>query len=178
MYRRAFEQVEGADEEVEAALELLAHSVRNQMQNVLPEYVRSLDSNPDEARRFFAPALEAHPDLSPTEAVYRHYQTQGYELSRYTDLEKRKMKRELKAAQQAGEEPKVRELESALGVKTESDPEQTLSTSVVKLRRDLAKVERVLPEAIENLSDEVRKEVRSAAEELVDRAKHIVQETL
>lgn len=175
MYARAGEQVGGDQDVVEGALGRLASNVRDQMANVLPEFLRTLDEDRDTAEKFFGKALEANPELSASEAVYQQYAHAGYELPRHTLIEKRRMRRQLKAAETNGDPTTALELKQALGV-APSDPDATLSTDVSKLRRSLAGPAKHL-DALETASPELKAEVRETAKEARALAEQIIEAT-
>lgn len=62
----------------------LRKTLSNRMNRVLVEYLRGLDHDRAEAGRHFGEALVAHPELTPTEAVYAAYADAGITLPRST----------------------------------------------------------------------------------------------
>ncbi|MFE9335286.1 hypothetical protein [Streptomyces sp. NPDC007063] len=166
--------------DVEDAVDSLMRSVQFQMSDILVTFLRSLDDDRETAERHFPSALERFPDLSPTEAVYAEYERVSQPLPRVSEIEKRRLRRQLERARKDGDEARTAELESALGGGSGSapgDPEETLSTDMTRLHRILAATaDRV--DVLESASDETKRRVREIAEESVDLAKKILPHTL
>lgn len=175
---------ESPDEDHEAtadAVESMMRSVQSQMSDVLVGFLRSLDEDRELAAKYFPAALEASPELSPTEAVYAFYDELGQALPRQGYFEKRRLKRALERARRDGDERRVSELEAELGEprqRPELSSEETLSLAVTQLRKELVWTDNALA-ALPGVSDEkVRLEVRKAAEELADKARSLVAATM
>ncbi|MEU9388682.1 hypothetical protein AB0D86_01615 [Streptomyces sp. NPDC048324] len=125
---------EGTDETADIIREAIGDikkDVRNAMTDVVVGYVRSLDTTPEDPeelkvveaeRAKFKKALEAHPDLKPSEAIYKHYEDAGKALPTQTRAEIAKANREKKAL----ERKKVEEAVKA-GELSEEEAAATLS---------------------------------------------------
>lgn len=86
------------------AVKKLMRSVQYQMSQVVVDYVRSLDSNPDEAAKF-RQATEAFSDATPSEAVFSFYninrQSQA-EIAAQREADKRALAEGARAAIESG----------------------------------------------------------------------------
>ncbi|MFI6861308.1 hypothetical protein ACIBKZ_15635 [Streptomyces sp. NPDC050421] len=77
--RASGDLLNGALEGVEKTFEndklfkAMQRSKQNAMSDTLVQYVRALDNSPEEFGKYFGKIAEAHPDLSPTEAVFTFY---------------------------------------------------------------------------------------------------------
>ncbi|MFF4531453.1 hypothetical protein ACFY1P_19555 [Streptomyces sp. NPDC001407] len=119
---------EGTDDTadiIRGAIGDIKKDVRNAMTDVVVSYVRALDQDTPETleeRKRFAKAIEAHPDLKPSEAIFKHYEDAGKALPTQTRAEIAKANREKKAL----ERKKVEEAVKA-GELSEEEAEATLS---------------------------------------------------
>ncbi|QMU72127.1 hypothetical protein [Streptacidiphilus sp. P02-A3a] len=73
MFISALEQSEDRSEDTRTAYEKLQKAVQNVIPDVLVDYVRALDHSPEEVEEHFAAAVAAHPDLTPSEAVFTYH---------------------------------------------------------------------------------------------------------
>lgn len=86
------------------AVKKLMRSVQYQMSQVIVDYVRALDSNPDEAAKF-EKATEAFPDASPSAAVFSFYKMKDQsqaEIAAEREAEKRALANGARAAIESG----------------------------------------------------------------------------
>ncbi|MBB1251852.1 hypothetical protein [Streptomyces alkaliterrae] len=105
---------EGTDETADIIREAIGDikkDVRNAMTDVVVGYVRALDQETPETleeRKRFAKALDAYPDLKPSEAVFKHYEEAGKALPKQTRAEIAKATREKKALERKKVEDAVK----------------------------------------------------------------------
>lgn len=120
----------------DAAIKSLMRAVNFQMSDVVVGYVRALDNSPEELGPF-AKVLEAHPNLSPSEAVRAFYK-----ISDKSEIEKARERRELASAAAAASDTEGEgDGEKGSGDAVQSDAEKLIAlldkcekfmTSVVK----------------------------------------------
>lgn len=168
-------------EDVADAMESMMRSVQSQMSDVLVSLLRSLDDDPGKAKELFPVVFADNPEGSPTEAVYAYYEEAGQPLPRVGQFEKRRLKRALARAQRDGDSKRAAELEKQLGEATkrpELGPEETLSTAVAALRKEITWADNVLTALGEVRDETARREARRTAEELADKARAIVNATM
>jgi hypothetical protein len=91
----------------------LKKGAQNRMSDVIVDFLRTLDEQPEFAREFFPAAIEKHADKTPTEAVYAFYEEHGTTLPR---------KGRTELAREAARE-KAKELEAAKADKAEGEGE-------------------------------------------------------
>ncbi|WP_461005538.1 hypothetical protein [Streptomyces capparidis] len=125
---------EGTDENADIIREAIGDikkDVRNAMTDVLVGYVRSLDTTPDDPeelkvveaeRARFKKALEAFPDMKPSDAINAYYEKAGKALPTQTRAEIARANREKKAL----ERKKIEEAVAAGEISPE-EAEATLS---------------------------------------------------
>lgn len=165
MYDRAREVLAAESGDAEHAKSLVTKfgtAVRNQMSDVLRGYIRALDENPEEFREFYGPVAQAHPELSPSDAVFEFYGIP--KLS----------KRELMNQRNAEKAAKLRELEAAAS-EGDSEAEQAaeelkVQTVHEKIASDLQRGEAAVKSALaaaKELSDEEKQAVKAKIMELV-----------
>jgi hypothetical protein len=146
--------------ETEDALAKLQRAVQSQRSDVRAKYLRELDENADEAKRF-AKALESKPaDVPVSQFIADAYGTQlkGHgELAR----ERYQLKKE-------GKRP---ELEAA----EDTTPDERIQTIVKKLKSDVAKTS---VDDFEAATDETKTAVRAELEELYEAVKKMLAATL
>ncbi|MFI9206183.1 hypothetical protein [Streptomyces sp. NPDC053048] len=116
---------EGEDEAadaIRAEIGSIKKSYRNAIKDVRANYLKSLDHSPEEAKKYEY-ALEAHPDLKPSEAVAQFH---GYELRTRAEIAKADRERkalEKKKVEEAVEAGELSEAEAAEAL-SEGDAEE------------------------------------------------------
>ncbi|MDJ0462000.1 hypothetical protein [Streptomyces sp. H27-C3] len=135
---------EGTNESADIIREAIGDikkDVRNAMGDVVVGYVRSLDTTPEDPeelkvveaeRAKFKKALDANPDLKPSEAIYKHYEKAGKALPSQTRAEIAKANREKKAL----EAKKIKDAVDA-GELSEEEAEAALSGAAEKSPKEL-----------------------------------------
>ena len=137
MYARAAEDVREDDEDRVAAHRSVSKAVRNRMSDVLVTYLRALDDNRSEAQNYFGRALATYPDDSPTEAVYKLYESEGFKLPRRSRTEAQSALNRARAAQFSNATPATLDDEYA-----ELDRVRSTFTGVVSRASSLTARER------------------------------------
>lgn len=137
MYAQAAKDVSEDDEDRIAAHRSVAKAVRNRMSDVLVTYLRALDDNHSEAQNYFGRALASYPDESPTEAVYKLYEAEGFKLPRRSRTEAQSALNRQRAALVSPSTPATLDDEYA-----ELDRVQTTFTGVVSRASSLTAKER------------------------------------
>jgi hypothetical protein len=149
------------DYDTKEALDKLQRSVQSQRSDVRAKYLRELDENPAEQKRY-AKALEAKPEgVTVSEFIADLYGTQlkGHgELAR----ERYQLKKELGA-----DAPKAIELDTT--------PDERVQSFVKRVRTDFVKA---TPEDFEAASDETKQSVRDDLMELRDAVNAMIKATL
>jgi tetratricopeptide (TPR) repeat protein len=149
------------DYDTKEALDKLQRSVQSQRSDVRAKYLRELDENADEQKRY-AKALEAKPDdVSVSEFIADLYGTQlkGHgELAR----ERYQLKKELGA-----DAPKA--------IEADTTPDERVQSFVKRVRTDFVKAS---PEDFEAASDETKQSVRDELMELRDAVNAMIKATL
>jgi hypothetical protein len=172
LYERAGEGFE-RDYDTEEALKKLQRAVQHQRSDVRAQYLRTLDTDETEQKRFAA-LLEAKPeDVSVAKFVADSYGTQ---LKGHGELQ-----RELYHAKKAltggegtaegGEETEEQTEETT----EETSPDTRVRSLVRKLKTDVKKAK---PEDFESASDETKEAVRAELEELYAAVKAMITATL
>jgi hypothetical protein len=113
IYDTAAKGLEADDVLAKSAHASLKKGAQNRMSDVLVEFLRTLDEQPEFAREFFPAAIEKHADKKPTEAVYAFYEENGTTLPR---------KGRTELAREAARE-KAKELEAAKADKDNGEGE-------------------------------------------------------
>jgi Resolvase, N terminal domain len=158
------------------AVKKLMRAVQYQMSDVVVQYVRALDENPDEAAKF-AKAAEANPELSTADAVFDFYglnrESQG-EIAAKREAEKRAL---IAGVQQAiGSVSKEGEGDGeGDGAAAEANPDEyakALSHKFAKLARG------VNVQLIEAASADTKEEVRGDLEAQLAIIKNLIAATL
>ncbi|MDX2590976.1 hypothetical protein PV343_01380 [Streptomyces sp. WI03-4A] len=138
--REALAKESGDAEHAKALVGKIQTAVNNQMSDVLVGYVRALDENPDEFNTHFGKIAEAHPELSPAEAVFTFY-----------DIP-RKSKREIMAERQRAKADKLKELEAKAeeGDEQAAEAAEELKTATVqeKVAGDVQAADKALRRAL------------------------------
>jgi hypothetical protein len=137
----------------------LAKAVRNRMSDVIVDYLRSLDENPD-AFPAMDKARAAFPKLSPTEAVYALYEREGTSLPRKgrTELAREDARRKAEI---------LKQLQAGTYKEDEAEDAQE------ELEKDLAALERVergflvQAERAATLTPEARGQVKARINEII-----------
>lgn len=162
IYAKAGEGFE-KDYDNEEALAKLQRSVQSHRSDVRAQYLRNLENDPDEQKRY-AKALETKPDdVTVSEFIADLYGTQlkGHgELNR----ERYQQRKEL-----GDPNPKRHELEA------ESTPDERVQSFVKRVRTDFVKA---TPEDFEAASDETKESIRTELEELYEAIKKMIAATL
>lgn len=142
----------------------LSQAVRNQMSDVLVGYIRELDteSGKEEFETHYAKVREAHPELTPSEAVFKFYGINP--ISR----------RELAAQRAAAKSAKIAELEAKAKEGDEEAAEQVeeLKTATVQERilADVQRAESAIKAAVKaasELSDDDKNALKAKMAELM-----------
>jgi hypothetical protein len=161
---------EGDADHAKSLVDKFSQSVRNQFSDVLVGYVRQLDdpSSADEVKELYGPVLAAHPELTPSEAVFTFY-----DIPRLS-------KRELMAENQRAKNAKLKELEAKAeeGDSEAAEKVEEIKTATVQERiaADIQSAERSLTAAVKaarELSDEDRAALKAKMMELVALAAQI-----
>lgn len=161
---------EGDADHAKALVEKFSQSVRNQFSDVLVSYVRELDkeSAADEVKALYGKVLEAHPDMTPSEAVFTYY-----EIPRLS-------KRELMAENQRAKSAKLKELEAKAeeGDAEAAETVEKLKTATVheRIAADWQAAEKALTAAVKaakELSDDDKAALKAKFMELVALAAQI-----
>jgi hypothetical protein len=149
------------DYDTKEALDKLQRSVQSQRSDVRAKYLRELDENPAEQKRY-AKALEAKPEgVTVSEFIADLYGTQlkGHgELAR----ERYQLKKELGA-----DAPKA--------IEADTTPDERVQSFVKRVRTDFVKA---TPEDFEAASDETKQSVRDDLMELRDAVNAMIKATL
>lgn len=165
MFQRAGE-IAGVENNLESqdALKRIIKSVQNKQGDARTRYVRALDDSPEEAA-LFAKALEAHPDASPSDAVFEFHN-----VDRETRMEKRKAL--LEAGQKAIADGEDSEDES--GSEGDGSAEADAFEGALKVATAAKKaVNKFRKTPLEGLSEEQREQLEAQAKELEDAAREI-----
>jgi hypothetical protein len=135
---------------------------------VRAKYLRSLDQDADEQKRF-AKALEAKPeDVSVSQFIADLYGTQ---LKGHGELQRERY--QAKQAITSGGEADAEESEEE--PEEETTPDERVRSLVQKLKRDVAKAK---PEEFESASEDTKEAVRAELEELFTAVKAMITATL
>jgi tetratricopeptide (TPR) repeat protein len=167
LYAKAGEGFE-RDYDTEEALNKLQRAVQHQRSDVRAKYLRSLDTDPEEQKRY-AKALEAKPEDVPVSKFIADLY--GTQLKGHGELQRERYR--AKAALTAGE-PVPEEIEAP-----EETPEETpdvrVRSFVQKMKRDVSKAK---PEDFESASEETKDAIRAELEELYAAVKAMITATL
>lgn len=158
-YELANTQLERTEESAES-LDKFMWAVQRVSSDVLVERLKSLTEA--DFAKYFPTLVGKYPGLSPTEAVYTHYESIGRALPRKG---RKQLDRERKAANK-------RALESGQPLE-DTNPEQTLSVSVARLQKSLSEAEKALP-ALETMSEDIKGKIRKDAEHAEQTARKII----
>jgi hypothetical protein len=152
----------GDTEHAKALVRKLSQAVRNQMSDVLVGYVKELDTASEEWAEHYGAVAKAHPELTPSEAVFKFYDINP--VSR----------RELAAQRQAERSTKLAELEAAAksGDAEAAEEAEELKAKTVQERiaGDIQTAEKALKAAVKaaaELSDEDKNALKAKAAELL-----------
>lgn len=162
------------------AVKKLMRAVQYQMSQVVVDYVRALDSNPEEAAKF-AKATEANPDTSPSDAVFSFYginRESQAELAAKREADKRALAAGARAAIENGDEGEGEGEGEGGGngeAATEIDPD-TYAKAVTDKFAKLSKAVNV--HLIEAASDDTKEEVRGDLEAQLGILKSLIAATL
>jgi hypothetical protein len=172
LYEKAGEGFE-RNYDTEEALKKLQRAVQHQRSDVRAQYLRTLDTDETEQKRFAA-LLEGKPeDVSVAEFVADSYGTQ---LKGHGELQ-----RELYHAKKAltsggaGTPEETEETEENEETTEAESPDVRVRSFVQKLKRDVVKAK---PEDFEHASDETKEAVRAELEELYAAVKAMITATL
>jgi hypothetical protein len=170
LYNKAGEGFEH-NYDTEEALKKLQRAVQHQRSDVRAQYLRSLDTDPEERERF-AKMLEAKPeDVTPAQFIADSY---GTALKGHGELQRERYqtRKELGSGNGEGESIVLPDE----GADTEPvDPDEKVRTFVQKLKKDVVKA---TPEDFESASDETKEAVRAELEELYAAVKAMITATL
>jgi tetratricopeptide (TPR) repeat protein len=166
LYNKAGEGFEH-NYDTEEALNKLQRAVQHQRSDVRAKYLRSLDQDQDEQKRF-AKALEAKPeDVSVSQFIADLY---GTALKGHGEIQRERY--QAKQAITSGGEgaPEATEEETE-----ETTPDVRVRSFVQKMKRDVSKAK---PEDFEHASEETKEAVRAELEVLYAAVKKMITATL
>jgi tetratricopeptide (TPR) repeat protein len=167
LYNKAGEGFERSYD-TEEALKKLQRAVQHQRSDVRAQYLRSLDQDQDEQKRF-AKALEAKPeDVSVSQFIADLY---GTALKGHGEIQRERY--QAKQAITSGGEADAEESEEE--PEEETTPDERVRSLVQKLKRDVAKAK---PEEFESASEDTKEAVRAELEELFTAVKAMITATL
>jgi hypothetical protein len=149
----------------EQALDRLRRSVQSHRSDVRAKYLRELENDPDEQKRY-AKALEAKPDdVSVSQYIADLY---GAQLKGHGELnrERYQQRKEL-----GDPNPMRHEIESGADL----TPDERVQSFVKRVRTDFVKA---TPEDFEAASDETKEAIRTDLEELYEAIKKMIAATL
>jgi tetratricopeptide (TPR) repeat protein len=173
LYAKAGEGFE-QDYDTEEALKKLQRAVQHQRSDVRAQYLRSLDSDTDEQKRY-AKALEGKPeDVSVSQFIADAYGTQ---LKGHGELQRElyHAKKALSAGNGNGESIVLPDEETEGEAAEAETPDVRVRSLVRKLKTDVKKAK---PEDFESASDETKEAVRAELEELYAAVKAMITATL
>ncbi|MFC9739166.1 hypothetical protein ACFVKC_14770 [Streptomyces noursei] len=168
---------EGEDEAadaIRAEIGSIRTSYRNAIRDVRARYLKTLDHSPEEAEKYKY-ALEANPELSPSEAVAKFH---GYETRTRAEIAKeaRDRKKALEAKKDAGEELSDEETsELAADGKPEATPSEKAKAEAKKLKRSAKALN---AEAVGALDDETKKAIKKELEAVLESIKASISAAL
>jgi hypothetical protein len=186
MYKAAGSKLDGTDEEVRDAVASMVKATQYRMSDLLVNWVRALDNSPEEYAKLFGAVKEAHPDMTPAEAVFKFYN-----LSNKSALEREKERQaakrldpETKLAITAGggEVPEEPEGKGGEAVKTpgekvaEAAPEKKAETFVEALTKLVSKFDKSYLETIEDEDEKSKLEgqIKDAEDKLKELRKALI----
>jgi hypothetical protein len=149
----------------EQALDKLRRSVQSHRSDVRAKYLRELENDPEEQKRY-AKALEAKPeDVTVSEYIADLY---GAQLKGHGELnrERYQQRKEL-----GDPNPMRHEIESGADL----TPDERVQSFVKRVRTDFVKAS---PEDFEAASDETKESIRTELEELYEAIKKMIAATL
>jgi hypothetical protein len=165
LYAKAGEGFE-QNYDTEEALKKLQRAVQHQRSDVRAKYLRELDNDPEEAKRF-AKLLEAKPEGTPvSEFIATSYDTS---LKGHGELARERYQ-ERQAAIAAGQTPPPE-----LTAGEESTPDERVTSVVKRMKTDVA---RTKPEDFEAASEATKAEVRDDLMKLRDAVNAMIKATL
>jgi tetratricopeptide (TPR) repeat protein len=171
LYNKAGEGFE-RDYDTEEALNKLQRAVQHQRSDVRAKYLRSLDSDADEQKRF-AKALEAKPeDVSVSQFIADLYGTQ---LKGHGELQRERYQANKAIGSGAGEGIILPDEQTEESDEQDETPDVRVRSFVQKMKRDVSKAK---PEDFEHASDETKEAVRAELEELYAAVKAMITATL
>ncbi|MGW3932843.1 hypothetical protein ACWECC_32830 [Streptomyces microflavus] len=149
---------EGEDEAadaIRAEVESVKKSYRNSIRDVRARYLQALDNSPKEAKKY-AYALEAHPDMKPSEAVAEFH---GYELRTRAEIARADRERkalEAKKLEEAVKNGELSEEEAAATLNADSEEKTPKELRAAWLKKQEAAFKRQLKviKAIENAEEQ------------------------
>lgn len=160
----------GSVDEFEAkeAIEKLIRATQNQMREVLPAYLRSLDTDAEEAARFTKLTKGAPEGAKVSELVAKHY---DLPLKGVRELKREKYQLE-KRLKDEGKSPEaiaaaVSDIEPKSGG-AEATPDERVTATVAKL---LADVKKAKPQDFEEASEEAKKAAKDKLDEVAKAVK-------
>ena len=157
MFIKAREGVTEEDVDRWSTHESLAKAVRNRMSDVVVDFMRSLDDDPDLfPAEAMALARAAHPDKSPMEAVYALYQDHGFSIPRKGRTEIAREQARLKAR-------RLKELEASGQA---SEDEEDLAADIQVLERMERSFDRLTSRA-QKLPDDERGALKAKINEVI-----------
>lgn len=164
------------------AVKKLMRSVQYQMSDVVVKYVRSLDTNPEEFAKYGV-AKEAHPEASPSDAVFAYYgltKESQSEVGARREAEKRALAAGARQAIESGSAAEGDEDEDEGGEGGETEATQVDPDEYTKaVAGRFAKAGKgVNVEVIGHASDEAKKAARTALEAQLEILKNLITATL
>ena len=183
LYTKAQADMDEDDADTKEAYEALKRAARNYMTDKITNYMRALDENESEVRRYFPAALEirdqADGEMPLSEAVYRLYEEKGISLPRRTRAELMREQRQRKkledyrrALETATDPDQIRELREEIdALSTElGEPPQKERRDDERLAEQIHKARSLVEAATKGakkLPDEERARLKSELQELV-----------
>lgn len=185
LYTKAQADMDEDDADTKEAYEALKRAARNYMTDKLTNYMRALDGNESEVRRYFPEALEirdsAEEEISLSESVYRLYEARGISLPRQTRAEimreqrKRKRLAEYRRMLEVATDPEqIRELREEIDTLSEElggdQPETRESSDNERLAEQIKRARSLVESAAKGarkLPEQERARLKGELQELV-----------